>query len=83
MLEFGPISFASPWILAAAAALPAIWLLLRITPPAVTRVSFPAVRLMFDLQPTERTPARTPWWLVALRMLIAGLVIAGLAEPLW
>jgi hypothetical protein len=48
----------------------------------VTRISFPAVRLMFDLQPTERTPARTPWWLVALRMLIAGLVIAGLAEPL-
>jgi len=81
MVDFGFMSFASPWILSAAIALPAIWLLLRMTPPAVTRVVFPAVFLMFGLKPTERTPARTPWWLVALRILIAGLVIAGLAEP--
>lgn len=81
MIDFGLISFASPWILSAAIALPAIWLMLRITPPAITRVVFPAVVLMFGLKPTERTPARTPWWLVALRMLIAALVISGLAEP--
>jgi hypothetical protein len=81
MIDLGFISFASPWALSAAIALPAIWLLLRMTPPAVTRVVFPAVLLMFGLKPTERTPARTPWWLVALRMLIAALVIGGLAEP--
>ncbi len=81
MMGLGAISFASPWILLAAITLPAIWLLLRITPPAVTRVVFPAVRLMFGLNPTERTPSRTPLWLVILRMLIAGLVIFGLAEP--
>jgi hypothetical protein len=81
MFGLGAISFASPWILLAALTLPAIWLLLRMTPPAVTRVVFPAVRLMFGLQPTERTPARTPWWLVALRIFIAALVIFGLAEP--
>ena len=74
MIDFGLISFASPWILSAAIALPAIWLMLRITPPAITRVVFPAVVLMFGLK-------RTPWWLVALRMLIAALVISGLAEP--
>jgi len=81
MIDLGFISFATPWALSAAIALPAIWLLLRMTPPAVTRVVFPAVLLMFTLKPTERTPARTPWWLVALRMLIAALVIGGLAEP--
>ena len=81
MIDLGFISFASPWMLSAALALPVIWLLLRITPPALTRVVFPAVSLMFNLKPTERTPARTPWWLVALRVLIAALVIAGLAEP--
>ncbi|MBL8631263.1 MAG: DUF4159 domain-containing protein [Rhodospirillaceae bacterium] len=81
MMGLGAISFASPWILLAGLTLPAIWLLLRITPPAVTRVVFPAVRLMFGLNPTERTPARTPLWLVAFRILIAALVIVGLAEP--
>ncbi|MBL8643003.1 MAG: DUF4159 domain-containing protein [Rhodospirillaceae bacterium] len=81
MISLGALSFASPAMLLAALALPAIWLLLRMTPPAVTRVAFPAVRLMFGLAPTARTPARTPWWLVALRIFIAGLVIAALAEP--
>ncbi|MDX2142005.1 MAG: DUF4159 domain-containing protein, partial [Rhodospirillaceae bacterium] len=33
--------------------------------------------------PCARWMRAAPWWLVALRMLIAGLVIAGLAEPLW
>jgi hypothetical protein len=83
MMNFGLISFASPWVLLAALTLPAIWLLLRMTPPAVTQMVFPAVRLMANLTPTERTPARTPWWLVALRILIAALVIGGLAEPVW
>ena len=81
MIDLGFMSFASPWVLSAVIALPAIWLLLRMTPPAITRVVFPAVFLMFGLKPTARTPARTPWWLVAFRMLIAALVIAGLAEP--
>ena len=29
------------------------------------------------------TPHRTPWWLILLRLIIAALVIAGLAQPLW
>ncbi|MBM3513296.1 MAG: DUF4159 domain-containing protein [Alphaproteobacteria bacterium] len=82
MLELGPIAFASPWMLAAAAVLPLVWLLLRIMPPSLTRIAFPAVVLMFGLKPTERTPARTPWWLVALRMLILALALLGLARPL-
>ncbi|CAH2600092.1 putative membrane protein [Rhodovastum atsumiense] len=74
--------FAAPWVLLALAALPLLWWLLRVTPPAPRREVFPAVRLLLGLSATAETPARTPWWLLALRMLAAGLVILGLARPI-
>ena len=37
MLTLGSLAFASPWLLAALAVLPVIWLLLRVTPPAPRR----------------------------------------------
>ncbi|MCA8889639.1 MAG: BatA domain-containing protein, partial [Parvularculaceae bacterium] len=75
------LTFANPLMLAALAALPVIWLLLRATPPSPSRVKFPAFILLRRLARTEETPDKTPWWLLALRLLIAGLVIAGLAGP--
>jgi hypothetical protein len=74
--------FASPWVLLALAALPLLWWLLRVTPPSPRRQVFPAIRLLMGLSATAETPARTPWWLLALRMLAAGLVIVGLARPI-
>ena len=59
-----------------------IWWLLRVTPPAPRRIAFPAIRLLLGLAPREETPARTPWWLILLRMVLAGLVILALAHPL-
>ncbi|WP_421707194.1 DUF4159 domain-containing protein [Algihabitans sp.] len=82
MLTLGPLGFVNPWLLFALAGLPVLWWLLRVTPPAPKRLSFPAIRLLFGLQPPEETPARTPWWLIALRMLLAALVIVGLARPI-
>lgn len=82
MLSLGSLAFAAPWALAALAALPLLWWLLRITPPAPQRIGFPAIRLLFGLTPRERTPARTPPWLILLRMLVATLVILGLSQPL-
>jgi len=82
MLTLGSLAFASPWLLAALAVLPVIWLLLRVTPPAPRRLNFPAIRILHMLTPREETPARTPWWLVLLRLMIAAFVILGLAEPL-
>jgi hypothetical protein len=70
-----------PWILAALAALPAIWWLLRFTPPSPHVVVFPPTRLLKDLKTTEETPAHSPWWLTALRMLLAALIILALARP--
>ena len=82
MPELGGLVFSSPWLLVALAALPALWWLLRVTPPSPRVVSFPPVRLLLALRPREETPARTPWWLIVLRMLAAALVIIALAHPL-
>ncbi len=73
--------FASSWVLLALPALPLLWWLLRVTPPAPRREIFPAVQLLIGLAPTAETPARTPWWLLLLRMAAAGLVIVALAGP--
>ena len=82
MLDLGVIAFAQPWLLLAIAALPVLWLLLRVIPPAPRRLSFPAIRLLTGLAAAEETPAKTPLWLVLLRLAIAALIICGLAQPL-
>jgi hypothetical protein len=82
VLPLGPIAFASPWALTALAALPALWLLLRMTPPAPRRLLFPAVRLLLGLRPRDETARRTPWWLIALRLALALALIFGAARPL-
>jgi len=81
MSALAAITFAYPWLLLGLAALPVIWLLLRATPPAPELVSFPPARLIFDMARTEETPARTPWWLLLLRLLIAALIVLALAKP--
>jgi hypothetical protein len=68
-------------MLAGLAALPIIWWLLRLTPPRPDMVAFPPTSLLLDLKPRERTPVRSPWWLTALRMLVAMAVIGALAGP--
>ncbi len=73
--------FAAPWVLLALPALPLLWWLLRVTPPAPRSENFPAIRLLIGLHAREETPARTPWWLLLLRMVAATLVILALARP--
>ncbi len=73
--------FAAPWLLLGLVALPLLWWLLRVTPPSPRLQRFPAIRLLENLRAPERTAARTPLWLLALRMLAAGLIIVGLAGP--
>ncbi len=83
MLQLGPIGFVLPWLLLALPLLPAIWWLLRVTPPAPRRQVFPAIRLLRDLPMPEQTPSRTPWWLLLLRLAAAALIVLGLARPVW
>ena len=82
MLTLGALAFAAPWILLALVGVPVLWWLLRVTPPSPKLVQFPAIRLLFRLQEKEDTPARTPWWLLLLRVLIVLLIIFGVAHPL-
>ncbi len=73
--------FTAPILLLALAGLPVLWWLLRVTPPAPKTQSFPAIRLLLGLRADERTAARTPWWLLLLRVVTAALVIVGLSGP--
>ena len=75
------MTFAAPLALVALAVLPLLWWLLRVTPPAPRSETFPAIRLLLGLNPTEETPARTPWWLLLLRLAAMGLAIVALARP--
>jgi hypothetical protein len=82
-MALGNLSFLIPWMLATLAVLPVLWWLLRLTPPSPKRIRFPAIRLLFGLKPREETPHRTPWWLILLRVAIAGLIILALSHPVW
>jgi hypothetical protein len=77
------LSFAEPLLLLGLLSLPVLWWLLRVMPPRPRRIDFPPTRLLFDIAPKEETPSRTPWWLTALRLLAAALVILAAAGPIW
>ncbi|MGY8664962.1 DUF4159 domain-containing protein [Bradyrhizobium sp. UFLA05-109] len=78
-----PLAFTEPLLLIGLVSLPVLWWLLRVMPPRPRRVEFPPTRLLFDIAPKEETPSRTPWWLTALRLLAAALVIFAAAGPIW
>ena len=76
------LSFAEPLLLIGLVSLPVLWWLLRVMPPRPRRIEFPPTRLLFDIAPKEETPSRTPWWLTALRLAAAALVIFAAAGPI-
>jgi hypothetical protein len=78
-----PLSFAEPMLLLGLLSLPVLWWVLRVMPPRPRRIEFPPTRLLFDIAPKEETPSRTPWWLTALRLAAAALVILAAAGPIW
>src|ERR1700739_1435073 len=78
-----PLGFAEPLVLVGLLTLPVLWWLLRLIPPRPRRLDFPPPRLLLDIAPKEETPARTPWWLTLLRLVLAALIIVAAAGPLW
>lgn len=78
---FSQIIFMQPVILSALLALPVLWYLLRITPPAPKTILFPATRFLAGLIADENTPSKTPWWIFLLRLLMVTLIIIALARP--
>lgn len=77
------LSFLAPFALIALAALPALYFLLKITPPPPRRLPLPTLPLVMDILGKEREPARTPWWLLAIRLAAAAAIILAVAGPRW
>ncbi|NLH79286.1 MAG: hypothetical protein GX458_00365, partial [Phyllobacteriaceae bacterium] len=75
------LGFGAPAALLALLALPALVWLLRMTPPRPRTVDFPPTALMRDLVPREDTPARTPWWWLAIRIAAIAALALALAHP--
>lgn len=78
-----PLSFGAPMVLWGLLALPVIWWLLRLTPPKPQTEIFPPLPILARVLKREETPQQSPWWLTLLRLLLAALVIAALADPIW
>lgn len=75
--------FAAPLALMALVALPALYFLLRLTPPPPRRLALPTLPLVSDILVEEKEPARTPLWLLLLRLLAAAALILAMAGPRW
>ncbi len=82
-MSIGPFLFLQPLALFGLLSLPVLWFLLRATPPEPRRAMLPSLPLFRDLRADEETPARTPWWLLALRLLALALAIIGFSKPTW
>jgi hypothetical protein len=70
MTLFSTIGFTAPWLLLGLLALPMLWILLRVVPPAPTRRVFPGVALLLGLKDDDVQSDKTPWWLLLLRALV-------------
>ena len=81
-MTLGALTFLSPWLLTALATLPLIYWLLRTVPPRPQQISFPPTRILVGIENREKTPAKTPWWLLLIRLMAAALIIIALAEPI-
>ncbi|MEE2878499.1 MAG: DUF4159 domain-containing protein [Pseudomonadota bacterium] len=82
-MTLGPFLFGAPLALIGLLALPVIWWVLRATPPAPQEAALPSLRLLDDVTPRDETPARTPWWILLLRMLAVAAAILGLSQPVY
>lgn len=82
-MSFLPFIFSNPLMLAALVALPAIWWLLRMTPPKPVVEVFPPLRILAGVIKREETPSKSPWWLTLLRMLMAAAIILAIADPVF
>ncbi len=74
--------FETPFLAVALLGLPLLWWLFRLRPPAPQKIAFPALTLIKPA-PEQQVKTSPPWWLTALRMIIAALIILGCAGPIY
>lgn len=75
------MTFLAPWLLTVLLALPLIYLLLRVIPPAAKKVVLPTVRFLQELQQKNPPVVKTPWWIILMRLALLACLIVGLAQP--
>lgn len=80
-LDLGLLAFGAPLALLGIAALPVVLWLLRLTPPSPRRQSFPALQFLIGLHERSQQTARTPPWLLILRLVAVMVALLGLAHP--
>ena len=73
--------FLAPLALCGLLTLPLVWWLLRATPPRPRQMRFPPLQILRTLRPTENDAAKSPLWLLILRLLAVSLLILGLSQP--
>ncbi|GBR68229.1 DUF4159 domain-containing protein [Gluconobacter kanchanaburiensis] len=71
----------APVLLLGLLALPALWWLVRATPPSPQEQTFPSLLILNRLTSRREDAARSPLWLLILRVLAVALVVFGLARP--
>lgn len=82
MWILGPIGFSNPWLLCGLLVLPVLWVLLRAVPPSPNTVRFPGVALLLGLNDKDSQTARTPWWLLLLRLCVISALIVAFSGPI-
>lgn len=80
-MSFGTLTLLAPLTLIGLITLPLIWLILRISPPAPKRQTFPPLAILRGVETDEETPNSTPIWLLLFRLLIVALAIFALSLP--
>lgn len=80
-MSIGLLYFGMPLALFGLLVLPALWWVLRALPAPFKRQILPSTALLENIQSTEVTPDRTPWWIIVFRALIMISAILGLSQP--
>lgn len=75
--------FLSPLALLGLIALPVLYWLVKATPPPPKTQAYPSLEILGRLQPGRPDTARSPLWLLLLRLLAVALLVFGLAQPVW
>ena len=72
-----------PWALLGLFALPVIWWLLRLKESEPKRVVFSANFILQSLVANRKISTKTSPWIMLFRLILVGLIILGMAGPLW
>lgn len=79
----GSLTLLAPLTLLGLLALPLVWWILKISPPAPKKRLFPPVAILKDIVTDEETPQGTSLWVLLFRLLMVALAVFALSLPLF